>query len=84
MFLGVPYIPFFLGAGSCVLLAAWFHLAWLLLTPIVVFVMRLMTRHDDMVFRLLGIRWLFRLRVRQRALHGGMWVFSPLEPRRPE
>ncbi len=52
--------------------------------PPVIFTLQLMTRHDDMVFRLLGIRWLFRLRVRQRALHGGMWVFSPLEPRRPE
>ena len=30
MFLGVPYVPFFLGAGSCVLMAAWFNLFWLL------------------------------------------------------
>ena len=84
MFMGVPYIPFFLGAGTCVLFAAWFNLFWLLALPPVIFTLQLMTRHDDMVFRLLGIRWLFRLRVRQRALHGGMWVFSPLEPRRPE
>ena len=30
MFMGVPYIPFFLGAGTCVLFAAWFNLFWLL------------------------------------------------------
>ena len=77
MFLGVPYIPFFLGAGSCVLLAAWFHLAWLLLTPIVVFVMRLMTRHDDMVFRLLGLRLQFAMKARHRKLHHKLWVFTP-------
>ena len=84
MFLGVPYVPFFLGAGSCVLMAAWFNLFWLLALPPVIGGMRLLARQDEMVFRLLGIRWLFRLRVRQRALHGGMWVFSPLEPRQPE
>ncbi|MEE1653438.1 VirB3 family type IV secretion system protein [Brachymonas sp. G13] len=84
MLLGVPILPLFVGAGSCLLLAAWFNLFWLLALPPVVFSLQLMVRHDDMVFRLLGIRWLFRLRVRQRALHGGMWVFSPLEPRQPE
>ena len=30
MFMGVPYVPFFLGAGACVLMAAWFNLLWLL------------------------------------------------------
>ena len=84
MLLGVPILPLFVGAGSCLLLAAWFNLFWLLALPPVVFSLQLMVRHDDMVFRLLGIRWLFRLRVRQRALHGGMWVFSPLETRQPE
>ena len=84
MLLGVPILPLFVGAGSCLLLAAWFNLFWLLALPPVVFSLQLMVRYDDMVFRLLGIRWLFRLRVRQRALHGGMWVFSPLEPRQPE
>ena len=84
MLLGVPILPLFVGAGSCLLLAAWFNLFWLLALPPVVFSLQLMVRHDDMVFRLLGIRWLFRLRVRQRDLHGGMWVFSPLEPRQPE
>ena len=77
MFLGVPYVPFFLGAGSCVLMAAWFNLFWLLAIPPVLFVMRMMTRHDEMIFRLLGVRLQFLVRVRNRPLHDDMWVFTP-------
>ena len=29
MFLGVPYVPFFLGAGGCMLLAMYFNLFFL-------------------------------------------------------
>ena len=77
MFMGVPYIPFFLGAGGCVLLAAWFNLFWLLAIPPVLLVMRAMTRHDEMIFRLLGIRLQFFTKVRNRQLHDQMWVFTP-------
>jgi type IV secretion system protein VirB3 len=77
MFLGVPYVPFFLGAGGCILLAMYFNLFWLLLTPPVIFVMRQMARRDEMVFRLLGLRLQFRTRVRNLHQHGGMWVFTP-------
>lgn len=82
MFLGVPYVPFFLGAGSCVLLAAWFNLFWLLALPVVVGVLRLLARQDEMVFRLLGIRLQFLFKARNRRLHGGMWVFTPNQQRR--
>ena len=77
MFMGVPYVPFFLGAGACVLMAAWFNLLWLLALPVVIFVMRMMTKNDEMIFRLLGIRLQFLFKVRNRALHEGMWVYSP-------
>ncbi|MDO5692758.1 MAG: VirB3 family type IV secretion system protein [Pseudomonadota bacterium] len=77
MFMGVPYIPFFLGAGGCVLMAAWFNLFWLLAIPPVLMVMRAMTRHDEMIFRLLGIRLQFLVRVRNRNLHDKMWIFTP-------
>jgi type IV secretion system protein VirB3 len=77
MFMGVPYIPFFLGAGGCFLLAMYFNLYWLLLTPIVIFIMREMAKRDEMIFRLLGLRLLFRIRMRNLRLHDGMWVFSP-------
>jgi type IV secretion system protein VirB3 len=39
--------------------------------------MRQMARRDEMIFRLLGLRWQLKLRTRNRALHDGMWVFSP-------
>jgi type IV secretion system protein VirB3 len=77
MFLGVPYVPFFLGAGGCMLLAMYFNLFFLLLIPPVIFVMRQMARRDEMIFRLLGLRLQFRTRVRNIQQHGGMWVFTP-------
>lgn len=77
MFLGVPYVPFFLGAGGCMLLAMYFNLFYLLLIPPVILVMRQMARRDEMIFRLLGLRLQFRLRARNIQHHGGMWVFTP-------
>ncbi len=77
MFLGVPYVPFFLGAGGCMLLAMYFNLFCLLLIPPVIFVMRQMARRDEMIFRLLGLRLQFRLRARNVRLHDGMSVFTP-------
>lgn len=77
MFMGVPYVPFFIGAGGCLLLAMYTNLMYLLPMPLVIFVMRQMARRDEMIFRLLGLRWQFRLRVRNLRDHDGMWVFSP-------
>jgi type IV secretion system protein VirB3 len=77
MFMGVPYIPFFLGAGGCLLLAMYFNLYWLFLTPVVIFIMRQMARRDEMIFRLIGLRLQIRIRMLNLQLHDGMWVFSP-------
>jgi len=77
MFLGVPYVPFFLGAGGCMLLAMYTNLFYLLLMPVVIFVMRQMARRDEMIFRLLGLRLQFRTRVRNIRENDGMWVFTP-------
>jgi type IV secretion system protein VirB3 len=77
MFMGVPYVPFFVGAGACLLLAMYFNLLCLLLAPLVIFTMRQMARRDEMIFRLLGLRWQFRLRVQDRSRHPRTWVFSP-------
>lgn len=77
MFLGVPYVPFFIGAGGCLLLAMYINLWFLLLIPVVIFVMRQMARRDEMVFRLLGLRLQVRTRVRNIREHEGMWVFTP-------
>lgn len=77
MFMGVPYVPFFIGAGSCLLLAMYFDMFLLGLIPPVIFVMRQMARRDEMIFRLLGLRWQFKFKVRNLNRHVGMWVFSP-------
>jgi type IV secretion system protein VirB3 len=77
MFLGVPYIPFAIGAGSCLLFTFYINMFCLLLLPIVIFAMRQMARRDEMIFRLLGLRWRFRTKVRNLQHHSGMWVFSP-------
>ena len=77
MFMGVPYIPFFVAAGACFLLAVYTNLLYLLLLPVVIFVMRQMARRDEMIFRLLGLRLQFRTRVRNLSDNEGMWVFTP-------
>ena len=77
MFMGVPYIPFFIGAGGTLLMGFYFGLQYLLLMPVVIYVMRQMARRDEMIFRLLGLNFRFRLRARNLKEHGGMWVFSP-------
>ncbi len=77
MFMGVPYVPFTLAAGACLLLTFYFNMFFLLLLPFVIVVMRQMARRDEMIFRLLGLRMQFRLRARNVQRHDGMWVFSP-------
>ncbi|WP_435509651.1 type IV secretion system protein VirB3 [Variovorax sp. LT1R16] len=77
MFMGVPYVPFFMGAGGCMLLAMYFDLLFLALIPVVIFIMRMMAKRDELIFRLLGLRLQFRTRVRNLQQHEGMWVFTP-------
>ncbi|KRG72071.1 type IV secretion system protein VirB3 [Pseudoxanthomonas dokdonensis] len=76
MFLGVPYIPFFIAAGSVLLLAMYTNMFFLFLLPVVIFVMRQMARRDEMIFRMLGLHLQTRLRTRNIRDNGGMWVFS--------
>lgn len=83
MFLGVPYMPFFIGAGSCILLTFYINAYCLALLPVVIFVMRQMARRDEMIFRMLGLRLQARLKVRNLRHHAGMWVFSPNAYRDP-
>lgn len=77
MFLGVPYVPFFMGAGTCLLMSMYFNLYFLLLIPLVILVMRQMARRDEMIFRLLGLRMQFRTKVRNLQDNDGMWTFTP-------
>lgn len=77
MFLGVPYVPFFIGAGGTLLLAMYTNLFLLFLIPVVIFVLRQFARRDEMVFRLLGLRLQVRTRMRNVGDHDGIWVCSP-------
>lgn len=77
MFMGVPYVPFFLGAGGVLLLSMYTNLFYLLLMPVVIFIMRQLTRRDEMIFRLLGLKLQVRLRMRNIRDHNGMWVLTP-------
>lgn len=77
MFMGVPYVPFFMGAGVGLLMAMYFNLLFLFMIPVIIFVMRQMARRDEMIFRLLALRLQFRTRVRNLQQHDGMWAFTP-------
>lgn len=77
MFMGVPYMPFFIGVGGVFLIAIYFHILWLFMEIPVIFIMRAMAKRDEMIFRLLGLKLRFRLRARNLKQHDGMWVFSP-------
>ncbi len=77
MFMGVPYVPFFMAAGGCFLVAVYTNFLYLLLLPLIIFVMRQMARRDEMIFRLLGLRLQFRARMRNIGGNDGMWVFTP-------
>jgi len=82
MFMGVPYVPFAIAAGACLLMTFYFNMFFLALLPVVVFVMRQMARRDEMIFRLLGLRWQLRGRARNLGHHRGSWSFSPNAYRR--
>lgn len=77
MLFGVPYVPFAFAVGGCFLLAIYTNFFLLLLVPIVIYIMRLMAKRDEMIFRLLGLRFQFKFLTRNRQDHGGMWVYSP-------
>jgi type IV secretion system protein VirB3 len=77
MFMGVPYMPFFIGAGSGLLMSVYFNFFWLLSIPVVIFIMRQMARRDEMIFSLLGLRLMFKFKAKNLKHHSGLWVFSP-------
>jgi len=77
MFLGVPYMPFFIGAGGGMLLGVYLNFYWYLSIPVIILVMRQMARRDEMIFNLLALRWQFKFKARNQKHHSGMWVFSP-------
>ena len=77
MILGVPYVPFLVGAGGPLLLAMYFSLYILISIPVIIFLMRLATKRDEMIFRLVGLNLVFRFLPRNVSNYGGAWVFGP-------
>lgn len=77
MILGVPYVPFIVGAGVPLLLAMYFSLYILLLIPLSIFIMRMVAKKDEMIFRLIGLHLVFRFLPRNVRQHGGAWAFAP-------
>ncbi|MDP3884682.1 type IV secretion system protein VirB3 [Hydrogenophaga sp.] len=77
MILGVPYIPFLVGAGFPLLLSMYFSLYLLLLIPVMIFIMRFMTKKDEMIFRLIGLNLAFRFFPKNQHKNDGAWVFGP-------
>lgn len=83
MFMGVPVVPFFTGCAIVILMAVWSsNYLLLVFLPIVIFIMRMMAKRDEMVFHLVGLKLLFRIRTRNVGRHGGMWVYTPNDCRR--
>lgn len=82
MFLGVPYVPFFIGAGGGLLMSMYFNMFFLIAVPFIILIMRQMAKRDDMIFRLIGLRLKFKSKVRYQADFPSMWCFSPNEYRK--
>jgi type IV secretion system protein VirB3 len=78
MILGVPYVPFLVGAGGPLILAMYISLYILLVIPLSIVVMRLMTKKDEMIFRLMGLNLVMRFLPRNHAAYHGAWVFGPV------
>ncbi len=81
MFLGVPYVPFFLGAGGVLLLAMYINLFVLAALPVVIFGMRAMASRDDMIFRLLWLHLLLRQQRHGQQSHQRAYRLMPTAPR---
>jgi type IV secretion system protein VirB3 len=77
MFMGVPYIPFFIAVTICLVLAMYINLFLLVLLPVSIFVLRQVAKQDEMIFRLWWLRMQFWYKARNRKLYQGMWAFSP-------
>lgn len=79
MILGVPYVPFLVGAGGPLLLAMYVSLYILLSIPLIIFVMRMITKRDEMIFRLIGLHLVFKFLPKNLRNYGGTWVFGPIK-----
>ncbi|WP_371826216.1 type IV secretion system protein VirB3 [Pseudomonas sp. LPH60] len=61
MIYGVPTVPLVVVTMVVVLLSVWTTILLILIMFPIVFVMRMITKHDDQQFRLLGLKFYFRV-----------------------
>lgn len=62
MMMGVPMTPFAIVFLSVFLISIYTSIFLMLLLPILIFIMRLITKHDDQQFRLLGLKIIFQFK----------------------
>ncbi len=77
MFMGVPYVPFFIGAGIPLLFAMYFNLFYLLAIPVIIMILRQIAKQDEMFFRLWGLKLLFLFQTKNRSVRKGLSVTNP-------
>lgn len=77
MFLGVPYVPFFVSVSIPLLFSMYFNLFFLLGVPVVIMILREIAKYDDMIFRLWGLNLRFFFSIRNRYIHKGLNVLNP-------
>lgn len=82
MFLGVPYVPFFVFVGGWFIFCLYSNFLLLFFLPVIVMALRQMAKRDEMIFRLMGLNIRFRLKARNMREHKGMMVFSPHQYRK--
>lgn len=78
MLLGVPMVPCLLVCGTLTLLTIWISLFLVVTLPVAVAIMRVMVKEDDQKFRLLGLKFLFRVVHFNRT--GRFWQASSYSP----
>lgn len=76
MILGVPYIPFLVGAGVPLMLAMYVTLYLLLTIPPIIFILRMIAKKDEMIFRLIGLNLVFRFLPKNKNHYDGAWTFG--------
>lgn len=78
MLWGVPIVPFVVVFGAVALSAVWINLFLFVLLLPIYFLMRLVVKNDDQMFRLLGLKMLFRLVNANR--NSAFWKASSYSP----
>jgi type IV secretion system protein VirB3 len=61
MMMGVPVVPLFIIGMGVVLISVWTSIFLVLLLVPIIVTMQQITKHDDQQFRLLGLKFVFRI-----------------------